>query len=267
MVSFHPDPEAFEAEFFDKLKLLKAAGHSVIFRFVGHPKRLHRLDELSEKCCQIDVSFYPTTLFSPDYPNAYTSEEREKLYRHMASISQIIQMSNGLDTTTTRCHAANRVISVDLRSGRISPCASVPTPVIGHVYEDWLHLEDEPIACPAAGISCLCDVRFQQNVVIGADDSDHFARHKAGWVAPVPYETLRSEIERNGPTFSVAPPGIGQTKKCGRAGTSEESRPGPLSGGCGEIHRRLSRRLRARVPISAGKAVTGGSGVLRRQRA
>jgi len=212
MVSFHPEAEAFEEEFFTKLKLLKEAGHSVIFRFVGHPKRLHRLDELSEKCRQIDVSFYPTPLFSPDYPSAYTSEEREQLHRHMASISQIIQMANGIDTSTTRCHAANTVISLDLRSGRITPCASVWTPLIGHLYEDWLHLEDEPIACPAAGISCLCDIHFQQNIVVGADDRDHFARHKAGWVAPVPHATLRSEIERSGLGFSAAVPGIGQTQ-------------------------------------------------------
>ena len=212
MVSFHPEAEAFEDEFFEKLRLLKQAGHQVIFRFVGHPKRLHRLDELSDKCRAIDVSFYPTTLFSPEYPNAYSDEERKKLYAHMSSMSQIIQMENGIDTRTTRCHAANKVIYVDLPRGRITPCASVSTPLIGHVYEDWLHLEEEPIACPAAGIACSCDVHFQQDIVVGADDRAHFAQHKAGWVAPIPYGALQSEIERTGLSFSAATPGIGQTE-------------------------------------------------------
>ena len=57
MVSFHPEAENFEDEFFEKLRLLRQAGHRVIFRFVGHPKRLHRLDELSDKCRALDISF------------------------------------------------------------------------------------------------------------------------------------------------------------------------------------------------------------------
>jgi hypothetical protein len=183
---------------------------------------LHRLDELSDKCRELDISFYPTTLFSPDYPNSYSDEERKKLYAHMSSISQIIQIQNGIDTHGTRCRGANKVISVDLRHGRITPCASVSTPVIGHVYEDRLNLEEEPIACPAAGISCLCDVHFQQNIVVGLDDREHFARHKAGWVAPIPYEVLCSEIERSGLSFSKSTPGIGQTQTSSELSLSKE---------------------------------------------
>lgn len=212
MVSFHPEAEVSEDQYFEKLNLLKDAGHNVICRFIGHPKRLSRLDTLSDRCRKAEICFYPTPLFSPDYPSAYTEDERDQLLAHASSLSQVIQVCNGVDTRTTRCHAGNKLIAVDVRHGRITPCISVSEPVIGHLYEDWLEFEDEPIACPAAGISCICDVHFQQDVVIGGDDSAYFEKQKAGWVAPIPLLELQDKIESAGFVFSAATPGIGQTQ-------------------------------------------------------
>jgi organic radical activating enzyme len=60
MASFHPEAEEIEDAFFARLQRLKAAGNKVIFRLVGHPDRLHRLDELARKCEEIGVAFHVT---------------------------------------------------------------------------------------------------------------------------------------------------------------------------------------------------------------
>src|SRR4029077_7312438 len=69
MASFHPEAELQEEEHWERVKLLADAGHNIIFRFVGHPARLHQLERLSRRCQELDVCFYPTTLFSKNYPH------------------------------------------------------------------------------------------------------------------------------------------------------------------------------------------------------
>jgi hypothetical protein len=212
MVSFHPEAEEIEDIFFERLRRLKNAGHSVIFRLVGHPERLHRLDELSAKCRDIDISFHPTPLFSPAYPSAYSAEEKAALLKHAASLSQIIQLEGGLDTTTTLCTAGSDVIAIDMRSGNITPCVSVPEPHMGNIYDNDLALFDQSIRCPSRGQSCLCDIHFQQNIVFGADDREHFGEAKRGFVSAKDVAVLRRYITEQELTFSAAPPGIGQTE-------------------------------------------------------
>jgi MoaA/NifB/PqqE/SkfB family radical SAM enzyme len=212
MVSFHPEAESFEEKFFDMLRLLKQEGHTVICRFVGHPRRLHRLDALSDKCRALDIAFYPTTLFSPEYPTAYTDGERQLLERHMSSAAQVIQLRNGVDTTATLCHAGSALIHVDLRSGNITPCASVGGPSLGNIFDDRLTLKSGPIACPAAGISCICDVHFHYNIVIGTDDSANWKRQKEGWTPPIDVAQVDADLAGRGITYSKATPDMGQTK-------------------------------------------------------
>src|SRR5438874_5538036 len=108
MCSFHPEAEANESEYWKKIETLKAAGHNVILRFVGHPKRLRLLDTLAEKCHALNICFYPTTLFSRNYPGAYSPDEKEKLAAHFSSLSQTIQLAGGIDTNDTKCYAGSR---------------------------------------------------------------------------------------------------------------------------------------------------------------
>jgi organic radical activating enzyme len=216
IASFHHEAEAIEDEFFDRVKRLKQAGHSIIFRLVGHPSRLHRLDELAARCREINVAFNPITLFSPDFPKSYSAEEKAAILRFATSISQIIQIEGGLDTTTTRCTAGSALISIDMRTGRIKPCISVHNPEIGNIYDDTLDLFERPIACPGAGkVSCTCEIHFQQGIVAGADDQKHFEREKRGYVAPVALNQLKREIDEGRLRFSTCLPGIGQTKTAG----------------------------------------------------
>jgi organic radical activating enzyme len=212
MISFHPEAENIEDIFFRRLHLLKNAGHSVIFRFVGHPQRLHRLNELSAKCREIDVAFHPTCLFSPDYPAAYTAEEKQALLRHAISKSQVIGIEGGIDTVRTLCTAGSDLVAIDMRTGNITPCISVQQPVIGNLYDDWLTTFDTSIRCPSAGISCICDIHFQQNVVIGADDRENFAAEKKGFVAPKDAGSMCRELTKENLRFSAAIPKIGQTE-------------------------------------------------------
>jgi hypothetical protein len=211
MASFHPEAEEIEDQWFHRLTLLKAAGHAVIFRFVGHPDRLDRLPALAARCRELDIAFHPTPLFSPDYPAAYTPEERRKLEDFAVSLSQIIQLEGGIDTTTARCTAGSALIYVDMRTGNILPCATVDRPLLGNLYDNTLNLMPGSIACPRRGITCLCDIHFQQDVVHGADDRENFEAEKRGYVAPKDAAALREAITSRQLRFSEATPRIGQT--------------------------------------------------------
>jgi organic radical activating enzyme len=185
MASFHSEAESAESQFFEKLRLLKSAGHSVMFRFVGHPDRLERIDYLAEKCEKLNIAFYPTTLFSETYPKAYTVEQREKLSNHFTSLSQFIQLENGLDTTFLKCSAGSKLMSIDMRTGEITPCITVSSPVLGNIYENRLKLFDGLGECPKKGIACSCDIHFQQNIVSEVHDSANFEKLKLGYIPSV----------------------------------------------------------------------------------
>jgi len=190
MASFHSESERVESDFFERLRLLKCAGHSVIFRFVGHPDRLERINCLAEKCEKLDIAFYPTTLFSERYPTAYTVEQRDKLTEHFTSLSQFIQLKNGLDTTFLKCSAGSKLISIDMRTGAITPCITVSSPVLGNIYENRLEIFEGVRECPKRGIACSCDVHFQQDIVSEAHDSANFVKLKLGYVPPVKGESF-----------------------------------------------------------------------------
>jgi organic radical activating enzyme len=212
MVSFHPEAEYREAEHFARLERLKKAGHSVIFRFVGHPNRLDRMNYLAAKCRDLDIAFYPTPLFSPEYPFAYTSEQRKSIELHISSLSQLIQLENGLDTSSTLCTAGSDLFAVYLRDGNVTPCISVTKPIIGNIYDDWLDPFKQSIRCPEAGISCACDIHFQQAIVKGADDRDAFEKQKRGFVSSIASAELRNRLSVARLELSRITPGIGQTK-------------------------------------------------------
>jgi len=107
MASFHPEAELDEPRYFEKIRMLKDAGHKVFLRFVGQPQRLDRLQELSGRCRDLDICSYPTTLMSNNYPGAYTREQKDLLRGHFSSLSQHIQLEGGLDTTNLQCYGGS----------------------------------------------------------------------------------------------------------------------------------------------------------------
>ena len=217
MASLHPESEVDEPKFFDKIRLLKEAGHRVFVRFVSHPKRLHRLTELSERCRELDVCFYPTTLLSNSYPAAYTAGEKDLLENHFSSLSQFIQLEGGLDTTGLICHAGSRVISINLQSGDITPCITVHSPSLGNIYEDRFKPVDGPSVCPEPGIDCVCDIHFQQDVVVSAQDRGRFEQLSTGFSAPQDYGSDLAAMRSKGNQFyKKAQIGIGHVADRGQ---------------------------------------------------
>lgn len=213
MASFHPEAELGEARYFDKLTALKAAGHRVFLRYVGHPARLRRLEELAEKCDRLSICFLPTTLLSSSYPGAYRDEERRALMNHFTSLSQFIMLEGGIDTRTSRCYAGSKIVAANLQTGDITPCISVHRPIIGNIFRNELKLYADSIACPEAGINCSCDVHFQQNIVKGCYDNDNFQAQKGGFVAPRPELIESIHALRATPGFYVNPSqGIGRVQ-------------------------------------------------------
>src|SRR5439155_14858783 len=124
------------------------------------PDRLVRLEELSRKCQELDIAYYPASLLSDRYPAAYSDEQRNRLSGYFSSTSQFIQLMGGVDTRSSRCLAGSKIISVNLGTGNITPCISVSSPSLGNIYEDRLSLYDTDIACPEPGINCICDVHY-----------------------------------------------------------------------------------------------------------
>ncbi len=215
MTSFHAEAEEIEDQFFSRIERLKAVGHSVIFRFVGHPDRLDRLADLAARCRDLGVAFHPTPLFSPAYPRAYTDEQRRKLEAYAISLSQIIQLEGGIDTSTSRCTAGSDMISINMRTGQITPCITVASPRLGNIYDNTLTLMPGAIACPSRGVACLCDIHFQQSIVQGADDRHNFEAEKRGFVEPKNLDDLRDVMTSHPLSFSKEVPMIGQTETAG----------------------------------------------------
>jgi organic radical activating enzyme len=184
MASLHPEAELDRARYFEKIQMLKEAGHNVIVRFVAQPRRLPQMTELADRCRELDVCFYPTTLFSNQYPGAYSQPERELLQSHFSSIAQYIQLEGGLDTTQLKCYAGSRIIAVNLQTGNITPCISVNRPSLGNIFEDRLELNRDSIECPEPGIGCICDVHYHQNIVIDAWDRENFEKQVRGFAPP-----------------------------------------------------------------------------------
>lgn len=212
MASFHPEAEHFEAEFFAKVKKLKDAGHNIILRMVGHPDRIDRLDELSSICEDLDIAFHPTTMFSPEYPNKYTIEEKNKLSKHFVSLNQYIQLENGLDTHDLSCKAGKDIIAIDMRTGHITPCVTVQQPIMGNIYDNTLNLFESEIKCPEPGVPCVCDIHYQQSIIPGSDDSDIFEKEKQGFVDPTTTKLDWSGFEQLDYRYSQLPATIGQTE-------------------------------------------------------
>jgi organic radical activating enzyme len=245
MVSFHPESEANESEFFTKLEGLKRAGHRVFLRFVAHPARLHRLDELSRRCQQLDVAFLPTSLLTDSYPSAYSESERNVLESHFASLSQFVQLRGGVDTRNAQCWAGNRIIAVNFQTGNITPCISISKPSIGNIFENRLKLNAAPVRCPEPGIACICDVHYQQDVVVGGFDGAAFAKLKEGFAAPKRFDAELDAMERNGLVFHHGKTGIG--------GVTDEKR---LFYTIGEVKESLRRAgMAGPRPVPAGKEI------------
>ena len=201
MASFHPEAERDEARYFEKIRMLKDAGHKVLFRFVGQPQRLNRLQELSDRCRDLDVCFYPTAMFSNRYPAAYTNVERDLLSRHFSSSSQYIQLEGGLDTTDLHCHGGSKVMAVNLQTGDITACITVHRPSLGNIFENRFESQSGPMLCPEPGIDCACDTLFQHGIVIGADDRSSFEKQRDGFVPPEDFHGGLTQIRQNGLKF------------------------------------------------------------------
>jgi len=201
MATLQPQDDDRHQAFFEKVRILKESGHAIILRFVGHPKRLHLLEWLFEEAQKLDVCFYPTTLFSPNYPINYTPQERKTLIDNFTSISQYIQIMGGLDANSLICRAGDAMIAVILNSaqgltlGNISPCILTPYVSIGNIFADTLALRETSGPCFQRGISCNCDMHFQLNIVLGLEDMETFDHQRRSFMGPENKEKWRNRLK------------------------------------------------------------------------
>jgi len=250
MASFHPEAELDESRYFEKIRMLKDVGHKVFLRFVGQPQRLHRLQELSDRCREMDICFYPTTLLSNQYPGAYTQEQKDLLRGHFSSLSQHVQLEGGLDTTDLHCYAGSRIIAVNLQTGNITPCITVQSPSLGNVFEDRLEVQEAPIRCPEPGINCICDVHFQQNIIIAAEDRSCFESQLNGFAPPKDFQTELAVMQQNDLRFYANP-------KAGMGGVADDARPFYTIGEIKENYRKSRGLPRTKLKRSDLRELTG----------
>lgn len=201
MASFHPEADQFEDKFFDMLLELKNHGHKVVFRFIAHPMRLHRMESLHEKCRDIDVCFSPYAYCSANYPLGYTAGDKDIIKSFSTNLSQLIQLENGLKVDRLQCDAGSELLYVNARDGKIFPCPNVYKRAIGNVYDNYLEVKKEGQGCYDKTARCFCDVNFQQTHVKGADDSGMFALEKRGYVKPQGTDKFEASLRREGHEF------------------------------------------------------------------
>ncbi len=181
MCSFHPEWTEKEDLFFERVHRLKMMGIQPIVRFVGHPRRLHLLEKLEQRCQDVGVTFYPTTLFTSRYPQAYTPQEKKRIQEYAKGFSSLIQLEGGLDVSGLSCRAGSLVFAADIpRGGDIRPCISVESPIIGNIIRRELKEFSYPVSCFKKDKVCTCDVHFQQGIVERADDSEEFLLIRQG---------------------------------------------------------------------------------------
>lgn len=185
MCSVHPESWPTIDDYFFRMKVLKEKGHNIICRFVGHPKLLHKMDELEQRCSKIGITFFPTYFSSRNYPAAYSSQERDLFITHMKDIASLMQLEGGLDVSQRKCLAGTKLFGSYLETGNITPCISVHQPIIGNIYENVLDPFNNPVNCMREDNICACDVHVQQNMIVGIDDYDRFQSIKEGKSSPV----------------------------------------------------------------------------------
>jgi hypothetical protein len=106
--------------------------------------------------------------------------------RHFSSYSQRLQLEGGADVRGQLCTSGSTNFAVKFPAGVITPCCSTDLPVLGNVFEDWLTVREGPGPCPNQAMVCTADIHFQQDILVGAEDSATFQRQKQGYVAPLP---------------------------------------------------------------------------------
>ena len=182
--SFHPDWHmgTFEQDrFFEHVQLAKQFGIPVLVRFVGAPQLLSLIPKLEERCQALGVTLMPTTLFTPEYPKGYTTEQRATLAASMVGYSSLLQLEGGVAMQGRQCEAGDRVFAARLhQGGDVTPCISTDKPVLGNIFDNTLKVLPGLKGCMRADRICSCDIHFQQRLVVGADDSAEFAEILAG---------------------------------------------------------------------------------------
>lgn len=178
--SFHPNWHLGKDEiekFFHNARSAKALDIPCLVRFVGAPSVLHLLPMLEERCRLDGLGFLPTTLFDPDYPRAYTQDEKTYLASFMSGYSSLMQLDGGVIVDDGRgCQAADRVFAARLnQGGDVTPCISAGLPVLGNVFRNELRWSPGVKPCYKQDKVCSCDVHFQQDIVEGISDSEDFA--------------------------------------------------------------------------------------------
>jgi organic radical activating enzyme len=181
MCTFHPEWIGKENLFFKRISELKSKGAKPIVRFVSHPEMLYLLSKLDHECRSIGVTFYPTTLFSKNYPRSYSQEEKSLLNKYMKGYSPLIQLEGGLDVSNMICNAGATLFAANIpNGGDITPCISVEKPVVGNIFKCKLKEFKSSTKCLKKEKVCTCDIHFQYAIIPDASDENNFELVKEG---------------------------------------------------------------------------------------
>lgn len=177
--SIHPDwtiGGLSEDRFFDNVKDVRNLGVPVVVRFVASPHLMHEMDRLEARTRDVGVSFFPTTLFDPNYPKAYTEDEKKKLTSTMVGYSSILQVEGGVVIgKDQKCKAGGSLFATRLHmGGDITPCISTESPVFGNIFTGELTTANAWNNCFKPDGLCSCDIHFQQALVDGVDDHENY---------------------------------------------------------------------------------------------
>lgn len=174
----------------ERVRILHEAGYPIAVRMVAHPKVIRDFPRLDELFRAIDVSFAVNAFYSPNYPQAYTDEERRQIVQYMRTNYQVIQLYGGLDMQGRRCRAGTDIICVALGlsgGGDIFPCVSTSKPrfKIGNIFDGDIKFYNRDVGCLRTDKLCSCAIHFTHGVVPFADDTESQQRMLAGYVSTI----------------------------------------------------------------------------------
>lgn len=169
-----------------RCRRLREAGYGLFVRIVAHPQFIDRLAELDRRFAEIDVSLSVHPLQSPNYPEAYTPEQIDKIVPFMKAHHDVIRLFGGLDAQGRTCRAGSGLfcVSLGLRGGgRVYPCVNTTAQdhLMGNLFDDDVELWDGETACLRSDDRCTCAMHFVYDNIPSLDDPEEFRQLISGY--------------------------------------------------------------------------------------
>lgn len=170
---------------YNRVRLLKEKEYPICVRMVAHPRFIDFFEKLDREFKKIDVSFSVNPFYSPNYPKAYSKNQKDHIIKYMRVNYEVLRLNGGLNMSGRKCHAGSNLICLALGQsgrGKVYPCASTSTEALclGNIFSG-VRLLNEPTTCLREDKVCSCAIHFIHGNIPTADDSEAHQKMVSGY--------------------------------------------------------------------------------------